>query len=206
MWATGGLLGWGPKDLQVLGFAEPTDHGLGDILGHTGLSPALGSLPRFFITLGDIKLITLVLSHSVVPSVSQPLLQGPGRALSLHQAAQPLQAHQQWICHPKLIPESSLPCFPLNILLALWLIFFTEWSESTGKCCCSPCSARSCGAAVELWLLVLSGMSMPGWWHHWSFVWRGQGLVLDQLISPSCMSHHPSLPMCSPSFGHSPWH
>lgn len=35
-----------PKDLQGLGFAKPTDHGLDDILGHTGLSPALGSLPH----------------------------------------------------------------------------------------------------------------------------------------------------------------
>lgn len=78
----GGIAGLGaltvpltPGDLQVLGSAEPADHGLGDTLGSPGQSPALGSLPHF-MALGGIKLITSVLSHSVLPSMSQPLLQG----------------------------------------------------------------------------------------------------------------------------------
>lgn len=35
---------------------------------------------------------------------------------------------------------------------------------------------------------------------------RSQGLVLHQLISPSCMTHHPSLPVCSSSCGPFPCH
>lgn len=52
----GVLLGWGlsSKDLQAFGF--------GDILGSVGLGPAVGSLPHF-VALGDMKLITSVLSH-----------------------------------------------------------------------------------------------------------------------------------------------
>lgn len=147
-----------PTDTK--GSASPSlcffDHGLGDILGCLGLSPALGSLPHF-LTLSDIRLITSVLSHSVVPSLSQPLLQGSGRALSLHQAAQPRQAHQQWICHPKII----LKLIPIHHFHAFLQTFSLRCGSFSSQSCLR---ARGDAAAQSFQPGVLEVLLSSGCW------------------------------------------